>query len=44
MKKKSLILLISGAAVATLALGALGGYSYWHYQQPKFHDLTIELG
>lgn len=44
MKKKSLILLISGAAAATLALGALGGYSYWHYQQPKFHDLTIELG
>lgn len=44
MKKKKLVPIIGGAAAAILALGALGGYSAWHYQQPKFHDLTIELG
>ena len=44
MKKKKLIPIIGGAAAAVLTLGALGGYSAWHYQQPKFHDLTIELG
>lgn len=44
MKKKTLISIIGGAAAAVLTLGALGGYSAWHYQQPKFHDLTIELG
>ena len=44
MKKKILIPIISGAAAVVLGLGALGGYTAWHYQQPKFHDLTIELG
>lgn len=44
MKKRILIPIISAAAATVLALGALGGYSIWHYQQPKFHDLTIELG
>lgn len=44
MKKRILIPIISGAAAIILALGALGGYTAWHYQQPKFHDLTIELG
>lgn len=44
MKKRKLIPIIGGAAAAVLTLGALGSYSAWHYQQPKFHDLTIELG
>ena len=44
MKKKKLLPMIGGAAAVVLALGCLGGYSIWHYQQPKFHDLTIELG
>lgn len=44
MKKKKLIPIIGGTAAVVLTLGALGGYSAWHYQQPKFHDLTIELG
>lgn len=44
MKKKKLLPMIGGAAAVALALGCLGGYSIWRYQQPKFHDLTIELG
>lgn len=44
MKKRILIPIICGTAAVVLTLGALGGYSAWHYQQPKFHDLTIELG
>ena len=44
MKKRKLIPIIGGAAAVVLTLGALGSYSAWHYQQPKFHDLTIELG
>lgn len=32
-----LILLVLGGA-------AFGGYQIWLYQQPKFHDLTVELG
>ena len=44
MKKKILIPIISGSAALGLTLGALGGYTAWHYQQPKFQDLTIELG
>ncbi|MCH5197357.1 MAG: polysaccharide deacetylase family protein [Oscillospiraceae bacterium] len=32
-------------AILILIGGAAGGYyAYWHYQQPKFHDVTIELG
>ena len=44
MKKKKLLPIICGVAAAALVLSALGGYFAWHYQQPKFHDLTIELG
>ena len=46
MKKKLLIPIISGSAALalTLALSGLVGYSSWQYHQPKFHDLTIELG
>lgn len=44
MKKKVLVGIVAGASAAVLAFGALGGYTLWHYQQPKFHDLTIELG
>ena len=44
MKKKLLIGVISGAAAVVLAFGAMGGYTLWHYKQPKFHDVTMELG
>ena len=44
MKKRKLIPIIGGAAAFVLALGALCCHTAWHYQQPKFHDLTIELG
>ena len=44
MKKKVWIPIISGGAALVLALGGLVGYASWHYHQPKFHDLTIELG
>lgn len=30
--------------LALLGGGAFGGYSYWLYCQPKFQDVTIELG
>ena len=33
------------AAVVLLVVAAIwGGYELWLYQQPKFHDLTVELG
>ena len=32
-----LVLILIGGA-------AFGGYTFWLYQQPKFHDVTIELG
>ena len=34
------------AAVALVLLAALRlcGYTFWHYMQPKFHDVTVELG
>lgn len=32
------------AAAAILAVAGLGGYGCWYGQQPKFHDLTVELG
>ena len=32
-------------AILILIGGAVGGcYAYWYYGQPKFHDVTIELG
>ena len=31
-------------AVVLLAVAAAGGYQYWHFCQPKFQDVTIELG
>ena len=31
-------------AVILLAGAAFGGWQYWLYQQPKFQDVTIELG
>ena len=30
--------------VMILTLAGWGGYQYWLDQQPKFHDVTIELG
>lgn len=27
-----------------VAAGAIGGAAYWFYSQPRFHDLTVELG
>ena len=44
MKKKKLIGMIAGISATALTLGALVGYSLWHYRLPKFHDVTIELG
>lgn len=44
MKKKKLIGMIAGISATALTLGALGGYTLWHYRLPKFHDVTIELG
>ncbi len=44
MKKKILIPIICGAAAAIVSLGALIGYCAWRDQQPKFQNLTIELG
>lgn len=37
-------LCIVGLAVVLLTALGLCGYSYWHYQQPKFQGKTIELG
>lgn len=31
-------------SVLLLAAAGLCGYTYWHYQLVKFHDVTIELG
>ncbi len=31
-------------AVLLLAAAGLGGYTYWHYQLVKFHDVSMELG
>ena len=44
MKKKLLVGIVAGASAAVLALGAMGGFTLWHYRLPKFHDVTIELG
>ncbi len=37
---------VCGLAEALLffALLGAGAYQYWHFCQPKFHDLTVELG
>lgn len=35
---------IIAAAVLLLAVAVAGGYQYWHFCQPKFQDVTIELG
>lgn len=43
MKKRFLLIVLVSVLVLGL-LGAMGGYTYWHYQQPKFQDLTLELG
>lgn len=40
-KGKICILTILLILLAALSYGA---YEVWHYQQPKFHDLTVELG
>ena len=37
-------LCIAALAVLIVAGAAFGGYQYWLYQQPKFQDVTIELG
>lgn len=43
-KKKIGKVCIAVLAVLVLAGGAFGGYGLWLYQQPKFHDVTVELG
>lgn len=35
---------IGGSAVVLLFGAAFGGWQYWRHLQPKFQDLTIELG
>ena len=42
-KKMPVILKVLLAAVILAGL-AFGGYEYWLYRQPKFHDFTVELG
>lgn len=37
-------ILIIAAAVLLAAGGAFGGWGYWRYCQPKFQDVTVELG
>ncbi len=41
--KKGIVCL---AVAAVILLGCLGwgGYAIWHFQQPKFQDVTVELG
>ena len=41
--KKGIICLVA-AALVVLTLIGLGCYGVWWYQQPKFHDVTMELG
>ena len=43
-KKKIGKVCITLLAVLVLAGGGFGGYAAWLYQQPKFHDVTVELG
>lgn len=44
IKTKTGKLCIALLVVVLLAGGAFAGYQYWLYQQPKFQDVTIELG
>ena len=44
MKSKVGKVLFAALAVILLGAAAFGGYRYWLYQQPKFQDVTIELG
>lgn len=37
-------IVLAVAVLLLIAGAAFGGYEYWLYRQPKFHDLTIELG
>ncbi|MCD7862980.1 MAG: DUF5011 domain-containing protein [Lachnospiraceae bacterium] len=46
-RMKSFVLSGKGKAVIIVVLAAAvgaAGYQYWYYLQPKFQDLTIELG
>ena len=44
LKTKKGIFCLIAAAVILLAACSFGGYEIWHYQQVRFHDLTVELG
>ncbi|MBR3972818.1 MAG: transglutaminase domain-containing protein [Oscillospiraceae bacterium] len=45
LKSKKGIVCIGAVALALLLLGSgFGIYQGWLHQQPKFHDLTVELG
>ena len=44
IKSKIGKLCVAVLAAALLLGGAFGGYQYWLYQQPKFQNVTIELG
>lgn len=44
LKTKKGIACIIAAAIIILAAVGFGGYEIWHYNQPKFHDVTVELG
>lgn len=42
--KKKWIGILAGATATVLTLGGLVGYTLWHDAQPKFQDVTMELG
>lgn len=44
LKTKWGIVCMIAAAVVLLVGAAFGGYAIWLYQQPKFQDVTVELG
>lgn len=44
LKTKKGIACAAAAAVILVAAAVFGCYEAWLYQQPKFHDLTVELG
>ena len=42
--KKRIVLIVLASVLALALVGLMGGYTLWHYNQPKFHDMTVELG
>ena len=42
-KRAALYLGAGGCALGAVLIGC-SAYGYWYYRQPRFHDLTVELG